>query len=73
MEKEELKARNANNFKHHPPTDEQVKRYQAIRRISEEYANFLIDNCPQSRELSLAITNLEQAQMWANAAIARNE
>jgi hypothetical protein len=30
------------------------------------------DLCPESREKSLAITNLEQAVMWANAAIARN-
>jgi hypothetical protein len=30
------------------------------------------NNCPDSREKSLAMTNLEQAVMWANAAIARN-
>jgi hypothetical protein len=29
--------------------------------------------CPGSRELSLAITKLEEAVFWANAAIARNE
>lgn len=29
--------------------------------------------CPPGRERSLAITNLEQASMWAKAAIARNQ
>ncbi len=29
--------------------------------------------CPESREKSLAITNLQQSVMWANASIAINE
>ncbi len=29
--------------------------------------------CPDSRELSLAITHLEEVVFWANAAIARHE
>jgi hypothetical protein len=33
----------------------------------------LLELCPESRELALASTNLEQCVMWANAAIARNE
>ena len=33
----------------------------------------LVDECPDSRELSVALTKLEEAVMWANAAIARNE
>ena len=31
------------------------------------------EKAPQSREQSLALTNVEQAIFWANAAIARNE
>jgi hypothetical protein len=33
----------------------------------------ILDLTPESREQSLAITHLEQATMWANAAIARRE
>jgi hypothetical protein len=32
-----------------------------------------VEHTPESREQSLALTNLEQAVMWANAAIARRE
>ncbi len=32
----------------------------------------MIADCPSSRELSLALTNLEQTLMWAVASIARH-
>lgn len=60
------------NFTYHPPTDQQKETYTEIRRIAHDYAEFLQEYCPQSRELSLALTNLEQCVMWANASIARN-
>jgi hypothetical protein len=44
-----------------------------IRDRALNFAAFIEEKCPDSREKSLAITNLEQAVMWANAAIARNE
>jgi hypothetical protein len=62
-----------NNFTYHPPKDMQTQRYQAIREKAKELAVLLHQECPPSRERSLAITNLEQAAFWANAAIARNE
>jgi hypothetical protein len=62
-----------NNFVYHAPVGDQVQRYEWIREGAKVYAEFLIAVCPLSRELSLALTNLEQAVMWANAAIARNE
>jgi hypothetical protein len=64
-----------NNFKHHPPIDDlgQNEKYTAIRAEFKKLAEFLTTFCPPSRELSLSLTNLEQAQFWANASIARNE
>ena len=62
-----------NNFKYHPPQEGQQERYVSIRDFGKEFAMHLTLLCPPSRELSLALTNLEQAVMWANAAIARNE
>jgi hypothetical protein len=33
----------------------------------------LVERCPEGRELSLALSNLEEVMFWANAAIARNQ
>ncbi len=62
-----------NNFTYHPLHGDQPARYENIRGEGQEYAKTLTALCPPSQELSLALTNLEQAIMWANAAIARNE
>lgn len=62
-----------NNFKYHAPKDGQPEKYQAIREKAKELAYLIDELCPNSREKSLAITNLEQSVMWANASIARNE
>lgn len=61
-----------NIFTYHPPKEGQQEKYQAIRAKAKELAALMGEECPPSRELSLARTNLEQAVMWANAAIARN-
>ena len=61
------------NFKYHRPFGDQQKRYERIRDEARCLAHTVHYLCPDSREKSLAITNLEQAVMWANAAIARNE
>jgi hypothetical protein len=62
-----------NNFKYHPPKQNQPLRYEQIRAKAKEFALMIEEYCPGSREKSLAMTNLEQSVMWANAAIARNE
>lgn len=61
-----------NNFKYHEPKEGQPEKYTAIREKAKELAYLLDAECPNSREKSLAMTNLEQAVLWANAAIARN-
>lgn len=60
-------------FTFHPPKGDQAQRYAHIRDAGRGLAEQMLHLCPQSRELSLALTNVEQAIMWANAAIARNE
>lgn len=62
-----------NRFTYHPPKDDQAARYELIRSRARDLAGFINGNCPDSREKSLAITHLEDAVMWANASIARNE
>ncbi|ETK27375.1 hypothetical protein ERIC1_1c08200 [Paenibacillus larvae subsp. larvae DSM 25719] len=61
-----------NNFKYHAPKEGQPGKYTAIREKAKELACLIDDLCPNSREKSLGLTNLEQVVMWANAAIARN-
>jgi hypothetical protein len=61
-----------NRFTYHAPGDK-VAQFQGIRREARDLAATMNDWCPEGREKSLAITKLEEAVMWANAAIARNE
>lgn len=64
-----------NRFTYHAPVPElgQTERYVRIRDAARSFAGLLITNCPESRELSIAITHLDTVVMNANAAIARNE
>lgn len=62
-----------NDFEYHAPFGNQAERYSAIRSILRSIAFDLMSMCPSSRELSIALTNLEQVGFYANAAIARNE
>lgn len=62
-----------NNFKYHSPKDDQPERYPILRDAGKDLAYKIITLTPPSREQSLALTNLEQAIFWANAAVARNE
>jgi len=44
-----------------------------MRDDAKSLAFFIVKNTPPSREQSLALTHLEEAIFYANAAIARNE
>ncbi len=61
-----------NNFKYHAPKEGQSEKYEALRAKAKEYAAMILELCPESRERSVALTELETAMMWANASIARN-
>lgn len=60
-------------FSYHAPTPNQIPRYEHLRSQAKAFATDLLALCPPSRERSLAMTKLEEAVMWANASIARNE
>lgn len=61
----------ARRFTYHAPTPDQIPKYNRIRMYAREFAEMLLHECPSCRERSLALTKLEEAVMWANAAIAR--
>lgn len=73
QETDQQVAARENNFTYHPPKEGQAERYTQIRQAARYLSKFFNEECPPSRELALAQTNLEQAVFWANAAIARNE
>lgn len=70
---EDTQGRIDKAFTYHAPHNDQPARYEQIRAKAKELAELICGESPVSREQSLAITNLEQSVMWANAAIARNE
>lgn len=70
---QEERDRLENNFTSHPPFGGQSVRYEFIRDFCKQVAAIMCRLCPPSRELSLALTKIEEAVFWANAAIARNE
>jgi hypothetical protein len=62
-----------NRFTYHAPKNGQPAKYDALRHTAKVYAEMIDEMCPNSREKALALTKLEEAVMWANAAIARHE
>lgn len=63
-----------NRFSYHPAnTEERKQLHESIRNELLEMAEWLEENLPAGREKSLALTKLEEAMFWANAAVARQE
>lgn len=60
------------NFTYHAPKEGQPAKYEALRSKAKELAELIIESCPDSRERSVALTELETSVFWANASIARN-
>lgn len=60
------------NYSYHKPMEDTVKTHELIRNEGKRMAYVIEEECPTSREKSLAMTKLEEAVMWANASIARN-
>lgn len=58
-------------FAHHPPYGDRGDRHGDVRQACFDAAEKLVDATPEGREQALALTKLEEAMFWANAAIAR--
>lgn len=56
-----------------PLTKQAQEDVDLLRRGFQQVAVAIVHLVPDSRERSLALTQLEQAHMWANAGIARNQ
>lgn len=52
-------------------TNGQIESVKRLTGYARNLASVICDECPEGREMSLSLTNLEQAVMWANKAISR--
>jgi hypothetical protein len=56
---------------HPAPNDEKRNAYTSVRAACATTAHHINASCPDGREKSVAITKLEEAMFWANAALTR--
>lgn len=59
-------------FTYHEPTEGQPEQYAEIRAAGLDLAEVIGFECPDSPERAQALNKIDEAVMWANAAIARN-
>nr|DAS24495.1 MAG TPA: hypothetical protein [Caudoviricetes sp.] len=52
--------------------EEKQQKIDNIREMFSKMYDFIEENCKSSRETSLTITKLEEAQFWAIKGITRN-
>jgi hypothetical protein len=62
-----------NRFTYHAPKGDQAARYEAIREAARQFAEVINLHAPESNEKVTALECVQEASMWANAAIACNE
>ena len=62
-----------NRFTYHAPKEGQPLLYETIRNTGKNLAVMLYQICPEGPELTEAIKKIDEAVMWANAAIARHQ
>jgi hypothetical protein len=55
------------------PTSEKTKRHEVVRAAFKDLMRQVSEKTPPGREQSVALTKLEEAMFWTNAAIARDE
>ena len=63
----------AKTFAYHRPSDEGARKCKELREAYGALLEKLTEFCPGSRELSVAITNLETSAMWAVKSIVLND
>lgn len=67
-----LHARIENDFRYHTPTREKTEGFEEMRTRARHLAHSLVEIVPPGRELSTALTKLEEVIFHANAGLARH-
>jgi len=60
-------------YAYHKPSPTGMDRINQLRTIFSEVERAIHANCPDSRQKSIAITNLETTAMWAIKAVVFND
>lgn len=60
-------------YAYHKPSSTSIEKIALLRKAFSDLHETCTANAPQSRELSVALTNLEQAAMWAIKAVVCND
>ena len=60
-------------FAYHKPSAIGLQKITEIRKGYSEIKRLLENNCPPSRQLSVALTELETSAMWAIKAVVFND
>ena len=60
-------------YAYHAPSAEGLKKITALREAFSDVERVMKQHCPPSRQLSVAITELETAAMWAIKAVVFND
>lgn len=70
---DDLRKQLENSYTYHAPKGNQPERYVEIRDAAKEFALKICECAPNSRERSIALTDLEKVVTMVNKAIACNE
>lgn len=60
-------------YAYHKPSSEGLDRITALRKAFSDLDDLIQEIAPQSREKSVALTNLETTAMWAIKAVVCND
>ena len=60
-------------FAYHKPSAASLDALAKLRVLFSTAADEMERLCPKSRELSVALTHIETAAMWANKAVTHND
>jgi hypothetical protein len=60
-------------FNYHAPKGDKPQRHEAVRNAMKDAAKTVLETAPPGPEQSTAIRKLQEAMMWANASIARED
>lgn len=60
-------------YAYHKPSPTGLNKINELRAIFSEVERIIHANCPDSRQKSIAITNLETTAMWAIKAVVFND
>lgn len=60
-------------FAYHKPSEDGLAKINRLREMFSEVSNTINELCPNSRERSVALTELETTAMWAIKAVVCND